>query len=65
MNTYVVTYKSFSANKTVVVRAVDIPQIIRWLNKDGKYKQVERNVWKTEEDSCIVIKWAKEYVLHG
>jgi hypothetical protein len=26
---------------------------------------VERNVWKTEEDSCIVIKWAKEYVLHG
>lgn len=64
MNTYVVTYKSFTTSKTIVVKAVDIPQILRWLNKDGKYKQVEENVWKTEEDSCIVIKWVKEYVLH-
>lgn len=64
MNTYVVTYKSFTTSKTIVVKAIDIPQILRWLNKDGKYKQVEGNVWKTEEDSCIVIKWVKEYVLH-
>ena len=65
MNTYIIEYKSFIKTKSIVVEANSVDRIIKWLNKNDKYKELEYNIYKSDNDEVITIEKVKKYILEG
>ena len=65
MNIYIVEYKSFTKTKSIVVEANSVDRILKWLNKDDKYKEIEYNIYKSDNDEVITIEKVKKYILEG
>lgn len=65
MNTYIIEYKSFTKTKSIVVEANSVDRILKWLNKDDKYKEIEYNIYKSDNDEVITIEKVKKYILEG
>ena len=61
IKTFLVTYKSFIKTKSIIVDADCIEDILNWLDKDNKYKIFGINIWKSEDDECLIINQIDRY----